>query len=142
MQVWWNWQTRWTQNPVVVIPCGFDSHHLHQNKRRRQKASFLFWYNQRESNPERAKNERKSCRWQVLPFFVAQTGTASSAERSSSSADCKAICLPPHKDDNFDRVIVFLFLNREFCIVGNCFCVYRWATANMFLENPAKVIFV
>ena len=32
LQVWWNWQTRWTQNPVVVIPCGFDSHHLHQTK--------------------------------------------------------------------------------------------------------------
>ena len=30
-QMWWNWQTRWTQNPVVVIPCGFDSHHLHQS---------------------------------------------------------------------------------------------------------------
>ena len=28
--VWWNWQTCWTQNPVVAIPCGFDPRHRHQ----------------------------------------------------------------------------------------------------------------
>ena len=27
--MWWNWQTRGTQNPVVAIPCGFDPHHRH-----------------------------------------------------------------------------------------------------------------
>ena len=27
--VWWNWQTRRTQNPVVAIPCGFDPHYRH-----------------------------------------------------------------------------------------------------------------
>ena len=31
--VWWNWQTRGTQNPVVAIPCGFDPHHRHQRIR-------------------------------------------------------------------------------------------------------------
>ena len=31
--VWWNWQTRGTQNPVVAIPCGFDPHHRHQKIR-------------------------------------------------------------------------------------------------------------
>ena len=25
----WNWQTRRTQNPLVVTPCGFDPHHRH-----------------------------------------------------------------------------------------------------------------
>ena len=25
------WQTMWTQNPLVVIPCGFDPHHRHKN---------------------------------------------------------------------------------------------------------------
>ena len=29
LPVWWNWQTRGTQNPVVAIPCGFDPHHRH-----------------------------------------------------------------------------------------------------------------
>ena len=24
------WQTMWTQNPLVVIPCGFDPHHRHK----------------------------------------------------------------------------------------------------------------
>ncbi len=31
MPLWWNWQTRGTQNPVVAIPCRFDPdqrHHL------------------------------------------------------------------------------------------------------------------
>ena len=30
MRMWRNWQTRWTQNPVMVTQCGFDSHHPHQ----------------------------------------------------------------------------------------------------------------
>ena len=29
---WWNWQTCWTQNPVVAIPCGFDPRHRHQKR--------------------------------------------------------------------------------------------------------------
>ena len=28
----WNWQTRWTQNPLVVTPCGFDPRHRHQKE--------------------------------------------------------------------------------------------------------------
>ena len=31
MPLWWNWQTRWTQNPVVAIPCRFDPDQRHQN---------------------------------------------------------------------------------------------------------------
>ena len=31
--VWWNWQTCWTQNPVVAIPCRFDPDHRHQKSR-------------------------------------------------------------------------------------------------------------
>ena len=26
------WQTMWTQNPLVVIPCGFDPHHRHKKE--------------------------------------------------------------------------------------------------------------
>lgn len=29
LPVWWNWQTRWTQNPVVAIPYRFDPDHRH-----------------------------------------------------------------------------------------------------------------
>ena len=29
--VCWNWQTRRTQNPLVVTPYGFDPHHRHQS---------------------------------------------------------------------------------------------------------------
>ena len=29
--MWWNWQTRWTQNPVDSNPCRFKSDHRHQN---------------------------------------------------------------------------------------------------------------
>ena len=31
MPLWWNWQTRGTQNPVVAIPCRFDPDQRHQN---------------------------------------------------------------------------------------------------------------
>ena len=33
MPLWWNWQTRWTQNPVVAIPYRFDPDQRHQIKR-------------------------------------------------------------------------------------------------------------
>ena len=32
LPLWWNWQTRWTQNPVVVIPYRFDPDQRHQKK--------------------------------------------------------------------------------------------------------------
>ena len=36
MPLWWNWQTRGTQNPVVAIPCRFDPDQRHQNQKRGQ----------------------------------------------------------------------------------------------------------
>lgn len=42
MPVWWNWQTRRTQNPVVAIPCGFDPHYRHQIKKDTYGCPFLF----------------------------------------------------------------------------------------------------
>ena len=32
MRMWRNRQTRWIQVPVVATPCGFKSHHPHQEK--------------------------------------------------------------------------------------------------------------
>ena len=32
MPVCWNWQTRWTQNPLVATPCGFKSRHRQKIK--------------------------------------------------------------------------------------------------------------
>ena len=32
MGVWWNWQTRRTQNPMMVTSCGFKSHYPHQKR--------------------------------------------------------------------------------------------------------------
>ncbi len=52
--VWWNWQTRWTQNPVVVIPYRFDPDHRHQRKGRKMRenppffALFLYFFRQSE----------------------------------------------------------------------------------------------
>ena len=46
MPLWWNWQTRWTQNPVVAIPCRFDSDQRHQTRIERTlmkvKVRFIF----------------------------------------------------------------------------------------------------
>ena len=33
LPVWWNWQTRRTQNPKVAIPCRFDPDYRHQKRR-------------------------------------------------------------------------------------------------------------
>ena len=33
MPLWWNWQTRGTQNPVVAIPCRFDPDQRHHKER-------------------------------------------------------------------------------------------------------------
>ena len=45
MPLWWNWQTRGTQNPVVAIPCRFDPDQRHHNKKRQVFAClFLLWY--------------------------------------------------------------------------------------------------
>ena len=43
MPLWWNWQTRGTQNPVVAIPCRFDPDQRHHNKKR-QVFTCLFCY--------------------------------------------------------------------------------------------------
>ncbi len=55
MPKWWNWQTRWTQNPVVAIPCGFDSrlrHHTNYiiDDSSREQKSRLFLYNRLLNN--------------------------------------------------------------------------------------------
>ena len=31
MPMWWNWQTRWIQNPLAEMSYGFKSHHRHHN---------------------------------------------------------------------------------------------------------------
>ena len=48
LPVWWNWQTRRTQNPKVAIPCRFDPDYRHQKKHLREQVLFLSnpkdWY--------------------------------------------------------------------------------------------------
>ena len=41
MPLWWNWQTRGTQNPVVAIPCRFDPDQRHHNKKRQVSPVFF-----------------------------------------------------------------------------------------------------
>ena len=46
MPVWWNWQTRRTQNPKVAIPCRFDPDYRHQKQPEinRKEEIRLFFY--------------------------------------------------------------------------------------------------
>ena len=39
MPVWWNWQTWWTQNPLLATTCRFESGHRHQTHIIRTKSS-------------------------------------------------------------------------------------------------------
>ena len=74
MPVWWNWQTCWTQNPVVAIPYRFDPGHRHQSAhtlvgrlfRQLRKISSLVLNHRpksRELNKTRAGNTALWCRW-------------------------------------------------------------------------------
>lgn len=40
MPLWWNWQTRTTQNRVALQPCRFDSDQRHHLDARHNKAPF------------------------------------------------------------------------------------------------------
>ena len=111
MPLWWNWQTRGTQNPVVAIPCRFDPdqrHHIEQIKsfdlvcsffaRRRGRtegSSICVAYSCRRfplagcGNPQRVptsgtiKNELNLLIWFVL-FFARRRG------RTEGSSICIA----------------------------------------------------
>ena len=54
MRMWRNRQTRWIQVPVVATPCGFKSHHPHQNKERHLLGVFfiLVFYLNEGGNPD------------------------------------------------------------------------------------------
>ena len=43
MPVCWNWQTRWTQNPLVATPCGFDPRHRHHPETLREQGFGIFF---------------------------------------------------------------------------------------------------
>ena len=43
MPLWWNWQTRGTQNPVVAIPCRFDPDQRH-HKNESAFGRFVFYF--------------------------------------------------------------------------------------------------
>ena len=49
MPLWWNWQTRGTQNPVVAIPCRFDPDQRHQQK---SIGSLRYFFYRRRSKTE------------------------------------------------------------------------------------------
>ena len=62
----WTWQTRRTQNPLVVTPCGFDPHHRHKKAPlavSRPRALFYFrcWGVEQDGAPQRAKNSPVDC---------------------------------------------------------------------------------
>ena len=47
------WQTRRTQNPLVVIPCGFKSHLRHQAKLTQRRVSFFYLQLRKERAEQR-----------------------------------------------------------------------------------------
>ena len=91
---------------------GFESPHLHQTSNRSFCYGCLFI--KRDSNPERAKNVIKICRWQVFSFFGAQTGT----EMQSIwvvKHERRACGLSPHLHQTNNRSFCYgcLFIKRD-----------------------------
>ena len=63
--VCWNRQTRWTQNPLVAIPCGFKSRHRHQKIRTTARWSLFFRISREAAGLEGPVVN--DCRWQSEP---------------------------------------------------------------------------
>ena len=57
--MWRNRQTRWIQVPVVATPCGFKSHHPHQEKSQNLFGFWLFLYDDIELKPLQKKDAIK-----------------------------------------------------------------------------------
>ena len=66
LQKWRNWQTRTVQVRVVAIPCGFDSHLLHQRKRRAKVLRFFDFP---------AKKQMKPGNWETLIDIISYVFT-------------------------------------------------------------------
>ena len=59
--VCWNWQTRRTQNPLVVTPYGFDPHHRHKKQfPSRVPAGELFFISGAEGSNSTAARRRQA----------------------------------------------------------------------------------
>ena len=57
---WWNWQTRRTQNPVVVIPCRFDSDRRHQQNGGQFLPAVLFILEKQDENESDGAKRREN----------------------------------------------------------------------------------
>ena len=57
--MWRNRQTRWIQVPVVATPCGFKSHHPHQEKAETLLGFGFFLYDDVELNPPQKRGPQK-----------------------------------------------------------------------------------
>ena len=98
MPLWWNWQTRGTQNPVVAIPCRFDPDQRHHRKDEQDKScsSFLWcrcqWGRRGKTNTYCYK-KRKICRrssiclGKFLPRVHAESGKRQSPTKSLNMQD-------------------------------------------------------
>ena len=81
----WNWQTRWTQNPLVVTPCGFDPRHRHQKEEQgSQELCSSFWLLFDSGVEPKAGAFRK----QSCGLFLA-TGVAAATRYGLRSKTCR-----------------------------------------------------
>ena len=69
------WQTRWTQNPLLVTTCGFKSHHLHQTRYSVECLVFLFsalplWWNTRIRSWRSLRSAEGRQGWTQNPLLV------------------------------------------------------------------------
>ena len=98
MPLWWNWQTRGTQNPVVAIPCRFDPDQRHHRKDEQDKScsSFLWCHCQwgrRGKTKTYCYKKRKNCRrssiclGKFLPRVHAESGKRQSPTKRLNEQD-------------------------------------------------------
>ena len=89
MPLWWNWQTRGTQNPVVAIPCRFDPDQRHHRKDEQDKScsSFLWcrcqWGRRGKTKTYCYKKTNNLPSFVNLPWQIFAEGHAESGKRQS-----------------------------------------------------------
>ena len=99
MPLWWNWQTRGTQNPVVAIPCRFDPDQRHHRKDGQGFILVRLFCGAAVNGDDAAKRKlivikkRKNCRrssiclGKFLPRVHAESGKRQSPTKSLNEQD-------------------------------------------------------
>ena len=111
--VWWNWQTRRTQNPMVAIPCRFDPDYRHQKTQRSIRSSVFFSFSDRSTDRNSQELHRIACasvRQDDTPRDSwVQTPTTGTKTKRASLALARFVLLLCIRSTDYNSTLVELY---------------------------------